>query len=79
MFVGSTEIHDELEKLIAKFVGAEDAMVFGMGWGTNLTAIPTLVGEGSLVISDSINHNSIVFGCRASGAKIKVFPHNGMF
>jgi len=53
-------------------------MIFGMGWGVNATAIPALVGKGSLIISDSINHNSIVTGARTSGAKIKTFPHDDM-
>jgi len=53
-------------------------MVFGMGWGTNSTAIPTLVGKGCLIVSDSINHNSIVIGARSSGANIIPFPHNNI-
>lgn len=51
-------------------------MVFGMGFGTNATAIPTLIGKGGLIISDSTNHSSIAVGCRSSGATIKVFRHN---
>eukprot|EP00483_Globobulimina_turgida_P002157 UN02159 len=54
-------------------------MVFGMGWGVNATAIPALIGgKGNLIISDAINHNSIVTGARTSGAKIKTFPHDNM-
>lgn len=78
MYAGETLLHRKLEKMVAKYVGAEDAMVFGMGWATNATAIPSLVGKGCLIISDSINHNSIVTGARLSGADIKTFPHNNV-
>jgi len=73
---GHTALHEELEALVAQFLDVEDAMIFGMGWATNATAIPALVGKGCLIFSDSLNHNSIAAGCRASGAKIRVFKHN---
>eukprot|EP00484_Ammonia_sp_Unknown_P028316 CAMPEP_0197027390 /NCGR_PEP_ID=MMETSP1384-20130603/7301_1 /TAXON_ID=29189 /ORGANISM="Ammonia sp." /LENGTH=496 /DNA_ID=CAMNT_0042456225 /DNA_START=141 /DNA_END=1631 /DNA_ORIENTATION=- len=78
LYGGSTDLHRKLEETVANFLNVEDAMVFGMGWGVNATAIPALVGKGSLIISDSINHNSIVTGARASGAKIKTFQHDDM-
>lgn len=46
------------------------------GFGTNSTTIPALVGKGSLIISDTLNHTSIVNGCRASGAYVRTFHHN---
>ncbi|KAG1670985.1 hypothetical protein FOA52_014374 [Chlamydomonas sp. UWO 241] len=73
---GTTDIHVALEKEIAKFVGKEDAVVVGMGYATNSSVIPVLAGKGALIISDALNHASIVVGARASGAKIKVFRHN---
>eukprot|EP00761_Pharyngomonas_kirbyi_P011604 gb/GECH01011630.1/.p1 GENE.gb/GECH01011630.1/~~gb/GECH01011630.1/.p1 ORF type:complete len:482 (+),score=86.21 gb/GECH01011630.1/:1-1446(+) len=75
MEMGSTKLHAELERLAARYVGHEDAMVFGMGFATNSTVIPALMGKQDLIISDSLNHASIVWGARASGAKIKVFRH----
>lgn len=75
---GYTKVHRDLEKYIAKFVGKEDAMIFGMGYATNSTTIPALVGKGSLIISDELNHTSIVSGARSSGAKVSVFKHNDM-
>jgi len=74
--LGTTKLHDEVEKLVAEFLDTEDCMIFGMGFGTNSTGIPALVGKGGLIISDSMNHASIVCGARTSGAKIKVFKHN---
>lgn len=76
MDAGTTEIHTELEALVAEYVGKEDAIVYGMGFATNSVTIPSLVGPGCLVLSDSLNHTSIVAGVRASGAKVKIFRHN---
>jgi len=70
--IGKTEKHVELDHLVAQFVGCEDAITFGMGFATNSVVIPALVGKGCLVLSDSLNHASIVSGVRGSGAKVKV-------
>jgi serine palmitoyltransferase len=74
--LGTTILHKELEELVARYVGKEEAIVFNMGYATNSTTIPALVGKGSLIISDSLNHTSIVNGSRASGAFIRTFKHN---
>ncbi|KAI9084048.1 hypothetical protein K1719_034044 [Acacia pycnantha] len=73
---GTTALHNELEECVANFVGKPAALVFGMGYVTNSAILPVLVGKGSLIISDSLNHNSIVNGARGSGATIRVFQHN---
>lgn len=65
-------MHLQLEQLVAEYVGKESAITFGMGFATNSMVIPTLVGKGCLVISDALNHASIVAGVRGSGAKVKV-------
>jgi serine palmitoyltransferase len=65
----------EVEELVARFVGKESACVVGMGFATNSTVIPALCSKGDLIISDSLNHNSIVEGARLSGAKIRPFKH----
>ena len=75
--LGTLDIHHELEAVVARFVGKPAAMVFGMGFATNSSNIPTLVGKGDLIISDELNHTSLILGARLSGAKIKVFKHNG--
>lgn len=76
--VGTSDLAVECEDLIADFVGKESAMVFSMGFGTNATAFPALVGKGDLIISDELNHASIRFGSRLSGAMIESFKHNDM-
>ena len=75
---GTSELHLEAERLIAGFVGKPDAMLFSMGFVTNATAFPALVGKGSLIISDELNHSSVRFGARLSGAMIEMFKHNDM-
>lgn len=75
---GSNEFHLFGEALVARFVGMEDALISSMGFATNSTFIPALVGKGSLVISDELNHASIRFGVRTSGAQVRMFKHNDM-
>ncbi len=74
--VGTSDLHLEVEDLVARFVGKQSSMVFSMGFGTNATAFPALVGKGCLIISDELNHASIRFGARLSGAMIEMFKHN---
>lgn len=75
---GSNELHLTAEALVARFVGMEDSLISSMGFATNSTFIPALVGKGSLVISDELNHASIRFGVRTSGAQVRMFKHNDM-
>lgn len=74
--LGTTEVHKDLEECIAGFIGKPAAVVFGMGFACNSTVLPAIIGKGGLIISDELNHSSIVTGARGSGAKIKVFKHN---
>ncbi|XP_063957601.1 serine palmitoyltransferase 2-like [Lytechinus pictus] len=76
--LGNLAIHKELETCIAEFCGQEDAITYGMGFATNALNIPTLMGKGCLVVSDRLNHASLVLGIRLSGASVKVFEHNNM-
>lgn len=76
MECGTTSLHVELECLVAEYVGKDDAMVLNMGFNTNATTIPALVGAGDLIVSDELNHTSIVNGARNSGAAIRCFHHD---
>lgn len=78
MEVGSLDLHYEAENLVSRFMGKEAAILVSMGFATNSTAIPSLAGKGTLIISDELNHSSLVYGARVSGAGIKVFKHNDM-
>jgi 8-amino-7-oxononanoate synthase len=75
---GSLPIHEELESTIAEFKQAEAAITYTSGYVTNLTVVSALVGRGDYVISDKLNHASIVDGCLMSGAKFLRFNHNDM-
>jgi glycine C-acetyltransferase len=78
MLAGSLRLHNELEETIADFKKAEAAITYTSGYVTNLTVISTLLGRGDYVLSDKINHASIVDGCMMSGAKFRRFRHNDM-
>ena len=73
---GEKTIHQELEREIARFVGAEDAVTFVGGHATNETVIGHVVGPGDLVLHDSLAHNSLLQGAVLSGARRRPFPHN---
>lgn len=72
---GTMDIHLELEKRLAKFKGVEDCITFQSGFTANLATIPCLVGKEDAILSDELNHASIIDGCRLSGAKILRFKH----
>eukprot|EP00505_MAST-04D_sp_SCG-Rhode-Island_P003926 Stramenopile-MAST_4_protein_3926 len=73
---GTCKYHVQLEDMMAKFLRKEACIIYNMGYGTNATTIPALTGKGSLIISDSLNHTSIVNGIRASGSTVRVFRHD---
>ena len=75
---GTLEVHTELEETIADFRNAEAAITYSSGYVTNLTVISTLMGREDWVISDKLNHASIVDGCLMSGSKFVRFQHNDM-
>ncbi|ODQ63367.1 PLP-dependent transferase [Nadsonia fulvescens var. elongata DSM 6958] len=75
---GTLDAHVLCEDVVADFVGKESSMLFSMGYGTNASIFSSLVDKNCLVISDELNHASIRFGSRLSGAVIKIFKHNDM-
>jgi glycine C-acetyltransferase len=75
---GTLAIHRELEETIAAFKHTDDAITYTSGYATNLSVVSTLVGREDYVISDKLNHASIVDGCLMSGAKFLRFKHNDM-
>jgi glycine C-acetyltransferase len=73
---GTTDLHIELEKRLARFKGAEEVITFQAGFAANLGAIGALVGKEDVIFSDRLNHASIIDGCRLSGATIVPYEHN---
>ncbi|OJJ03482.1 hypothetical protein ASPVEDRAFT_53871 [Aspergillus versicolor CBS 583.65] len=76
--IGTHQLQVQVEELVASYVGKQAAIVSSMGFGTNSSVFSTLVGEDCLVLSDELNHASIRFGARASGASIMTFKHNDL-
>ena len=72
------EGHVELEKKIAKFKHTEAALVFQSGFTANAGTVSAVLNKDDVIVSDELNHASIIDGCRLSRAAIKVFPHADM-
>jgi 8-amino-7-oxononanoate synthase len=75
LVTGSTELHVELEQALATFLGAPAGLVFSSGYLANLGAICALSAPDCLVVSDALNHASIVDACRLSRAEVAIAPH----
>jgi 8-amino-7-oxononanoate synthase len=75
---GTLELHLELERRLAQFVGSEAALVFSTGYQTNLGTLSALVGRGDFVITDKEDHASIVDGCRLAFGQMRRFGHSDM-
>jgi 8-amino-7-oxononanoate synthase len=75
---GTLEMHEQLERELAEFVGKEAALVFSTGMQTNLGTISAIVGRGDYVILDKEDHASIVDGARLCWGETKRFKHNDM-
>jgi glycine C-acetyltransferase len=72
---GTMSIHMELEEQIARFKHVEASVVFQSGFTANAGTVSAILGKEDVIISDALNHASIIDGCRLSRAEIKVFPH----
>ncbi len=75
VIAGTMSLHLKLEEVLAKFKRAESSITFQSGFATNAGTIPALVDEGDLVISDELNHGSIIDGCRLTKAERRVYKH----
>ena len=72
---GNSELYTALETNLAKAKGTEAALVFSSGYAANTSVLPVLAGEGDLILSDALNHASIIDGCRLSRATKQVYQH----
>ena len=75
---GTLELHEELERRLAIFMGQEGALCFSTGFQTNLGAISAICGKDDVILCDRENHASIIDGCRLSFADVRKFRHNDM-
>jgi glycine C-acetyltransferase/8-amino-7-oxononanoate synthase len=72
---GTLDGHAELERAVAEFKRAPAALTLSTGYMTNLAVVAGLAGPGDLVVSDELNHASIIDACRLSRARVRVYPH----
>src|ERR1700686_3163808 len=72
---GTMEIHVELERRLAECKQTEAVVVFQSGFAANAGTVSAILTEHDVVVSDELNHASIIDGCRLSRATVKVFPH----
>ena len=76
---GNMQLHEDLETTIAEFKGVEAALTYSAGYTANVGLIPTLVqGKQDVIISDELNHGSIIDGVRLTKAQRAVYSHNDM-
>src|SRR5436190_12996568 len=73
--IGTMSLHEQLESDLAEFKHTEAVLTFQSGFTANTGVIPVVTGEQDLILSDSLNHASIIDGMRMSKAPRKVFPH----
>ena len=72
---GTRPVHRALERELASWVNAENTLVFSSGYAANVGLLSALAGPGDLIVSDELNHASIIDGCRLSRARLVVVPH----
>jgi 8-amino-7-oxononanoate synthase len=75
LIVGSRPVHSDLEVALAEWKGEERAVLFPTGFAANLGVLTTFGGPGTLVVSDELNHASIIDGCRLNGAEVAIARH----
>src|SRR5438034_889718 len=75
---GTMDVHMELERRLAAFKKTEAVVVFQSGFAANAGTVAAVLTKDDVVISDELNHASIIDGCRLSRASIKVFPHKNV-
>ncbi|HET8759585.1 MAG TPA: aminotransferase class I/II-fold pyridoxal phosphate-dependent enzyme, partial [Nitrospiria bacterium] len=73
LLTGDRAVHDELEAALARLKGTEAALVFPTGYQANVGVISSLMGRGDLILADRDCHASLIDGCRASGARFRVY------
>jgi len=78
VIAGTMDLHVKLEKELAAYRGTESSITFQSGYATNLGTIMCLVDERDLIISDELNHGSIIDGCRLTRAERRVYKHKDM-
>lgn len=75
---GTRPPHETLERALADWIGTEDALLFSSGYAANVGVVSALAQAGDVIISDALNHASIIDGCRLSRGDVRVAPHRDL-
>ena len=75
---GNDESYMDLEKRLAKHKSCQDSLVYPTGYMANMGAISAITNKGDLILSDELNHASIIEACKLTNAKVSIFKHNDM-
>lgn len=78
LLAGHSHSHERLRLKLAAFEGSEDAVLFSSGYAANVGTVSALAGDGDVIFSDSLNHASLIDGCRLSKAAVHVYRHNDL-
>ena len=75
---GNDESYKKLENMLAKHKSQQNSLIYPTGYMANLGSISAIASKGDLILSDELNHASIIESCKLSGAKISIYKHNDM-
>ena len=75
---GTAREHEALEKALAEWLGTEDALLFSSGYAANVGLVSAIAAAGDVILSDALNHASIIDGARLSRAEVHVLPHRDL-
>lgn len=75
LIVGNSEAHRELESFVSQWKHTDAAILFGSGYQANVGVLSGLMGAEDLIVSDELNHASIIDGCRLSRSRVMIYPH----
>ncbi len=78
LLAGGSSLHKMLEERIASFKGTESALIFNSGYAANTGVIPSITSADDVILSDELNHASIIDGCRLSRARTLIYRHKDM-
>jgi 8-amino-7-oxononanoate synthase len=78
LIAGNTPAHRELEEFLARWKDTRAALLFGSGYQANVGVLSSVTGENDLIISDELNHASIIDGCRLSRSAVRVYSHRDL-
>jgi 8-amino-7-oxononanoate synthase len=78
LICGNYDFYQQVENKLAKLKQVEAALVMSSGFQANISAIPALADSNSLILSDQLNHNSLIMGCRLARCKVTVYRHNDL-